>query len=229
MTQEDLNNFHAHVFGSPAPRQLFPTEEESQNDALHEESFQVENDDLGYYPDGVKRTLTDDQIAMFRHSEIYSIVRERQVRQENLEAEGGDLSETMDSQPQAVAGATAISDEEGELQSDGEMKDVSTTAPETILQHLETTQARQKRKREDADTGYVHGRQPGSRSARGFVRELDSATADDQILDYGDEPSTADESQKTECVAIQVAEHGSASQIHPAEGKKIWWPIIEAS
>lgn len=42
-----------------------------------------EDDGLGYYPDGVKRTLTNEQVAMFRHSEIYAILRARQVAREN--------------------------------------------------------------------------------------------------------------------------------------------------
>lgn len=32
-----------------------------------------DDDGLGYYPDGVKRTLTDEQILMFRHSEEEAI------------------------------------------------------------------------------------------------------------------------------------------------------------
>lgn len=35
-------------------------------------------DDLGYYDDGVKRTLTDEQIDMFRQSEIRELRRERE-------------------------------------------------------------------------------------------------------------------------------------------------------
>jgi hypothetical protein len=34
-----------------------------------------EEDDLGYYSDGVKRTLTDEQIAIFRHSELEALRR----------------------------------------------------------------------------------------------------------------------------------------------------------
>ena len=33
-----------------------------------------EEDDLGYYPDGVKRTLTDAQIAIFRHTEYQEML-----------------------------------------------------------------------------------------------------------------------------------------------------------
>ncbi|KAJ5555673.1 hypothetical protein N7535_008107 [Penicillium sp. DV-2018c] len=44
-------------------------------------------DDLGYYPDGVKRTLTDEEIRIFRHSEIHSLLRQRQREQEDVEYE----------------------------------------------------------------------------------------------------------------------------------------------
>jgi len=45
-----------------------------------------EDDGLGYYEDGVKRTLTDEQIAMFRHSEIETLLREKR-RAEEVRAE----------------------------------------------------------------------------------------------------------------------------------------------
>lgn len=37
-----------------------------------------EDDGLGYYDDGVKRTLTDDQIEIFRHSEIRELRRKQE-------------------------------------------------------------------------------------------------------------------------------------------------------
>ena len=50
------------------------------------EATVLEDDDgLGYYPDGVKRTLTDEQIAMFRHSEIHQLQRARRLEQELIE------------------------------------------------------------------------------------------------------------------------------------------------
>ena len=55
-----------------------------------------EDDGLGYYPDGVKRTLTDEQVAMFRHSEIYAVHRQRQVEKENLEADQREEREERD-------------------------------------------------------------------------------------------------------------------------------------
>ena len=40
------------------------------------ETEQGEDDDgLGYYPDGTKRTLTNEQIAIFRHSEIQDLIK----------------------------------------------------------------------------------------------------------------------------------------------------------
>ena len=189
----------------------------------------MEDDDLGYYPDGVKRTLTDDQIAMFRHSEIYSILRERQVHKENLEAEGDEESELLVSQPEQIGKATASSDEEGEVRSDSEVKDALGTVPEAASQHAEDTQARKKRKLVDMDTGYGFGRKYASRSARGFVRELDSAIAQDQVLDYGEEPPTVAGAKEVEFAATQVVGQERESRARPSEGKKIWWPIIEST
>ncbi|KAJ3495570.1 hypothetical protein NLG97_g3303 [Lecanicillium saksenae] len=37
-----------------------------------------EEDDLGYYDDGVKRTLTDEQIEIFRHSELRELERAKE-------------------------------------------------------------------------------------------------------------------------------------------------------
>jgi hypothetical protein len=41
-----------------------------------------DDDGLGYYPDGVKRTLTDEQIEMFRHSELHAIERKKAKEEE---------------------------------------------------------------------------------------------------------------------------------------------------
>lgn len=44
-----------------------------------------EEDDLGYYEDGVKRTLTDEQIDIFRHSELREL---RRQQERNLKQKG---------------------------------------------------------------------------------------------------------------------------------------------
>ena len=52
-----------------------------------DQAEELEYDDLGYYDDGVKRTLTDEQIAIFRHSEIEAMLRQRRHADDADEAE----------------------------------------------------------------------------------------------------------------------------------------------
>ncbi|KAF1840523.1 uncharacterized protein K460DRAFT_411106 [Cucurbitaria berberidis CBS 394.84] len=84
VTVDDLRAFHAkHFLHTPAP-ECFLHGVEPATEAV-EEYYEVEDDGLGYYSDGARRTLTDEQIAMFRHSEIQSILRERRLRREDGE------------------------------------------------------------------------------------------------------------------------------------------------
>ncbi|KAG5984102.1 hypothetical protein E4U55_005976 [Claviceps digitariae] len=64
--------------------------------ACVDESYAWEDeDDLGFYHDGVKRTLTDEQIAIFRHSEM----RELEKRRNKAKAAGLSAgAETTDAQ-----------------------------------------------------------------------------------------------------------------------------------
>lgn len=83
-------------------------------------------DDLGYYPDGVKRTLTDEQIRIFRHSEIHALLRERQIKAENEEYERkfGDKAQTgPDDQD-----AQEISEKSIESVSDGDQAELDAKA-----------------------------------------------------------------------------------------------------
>ncbi|KAJ5472313.1 hypothetical protein N7530_006314 [Penicillium desertorum] len=68
VTLEDLQTFQSKHF----PGQ--------QLAAFPQENDETTDEDLGYYPDGVKRTLTDEQIRIFRHSEIHALLRERQLQ-----------------------------------------------------------------------------------------------------------------------------------------------------
>ncbi|CAI7589729.1 unnamed protein product [Penicillium glandicola] len=73
VTLDDLQAFHAKHFPSQQSA-VFPPENEQSTD-----------EDLGYYPDGVKRTLTDEQIRIFRHSEIHALLRERQLKDDEAQ------------------------------------------------------------------------------------------------------------------------------------------------
>ncbi|KAF2187752.1 hypothetical protein K469DRAFT_106518 [Zopfia rhizophila CBS 207.26] len=81
VTEADLHLFHSkHFPNAPAPTQLFHITEPAEEEHDHYE------DGLGYYEDGVKRTLTDEQIALFRHTEIQTIIRERRWAREARES-----------------------------------------------------------------------------------------------------------------------------------------------
>ncbi|CAK4030835.1 Hypothetical predicted protein [Lecanosticta acicola] len=91
ITEDDLLNFQIKHFGDDTrPAEWFISKERALNFA--DEQVEYEND-LGYYPDGVKRTLTDEQIAIFRRRELYEMQRDQQrAREEAAEerAQDGD-------------------------------------------------------------------------------------------------------------------------------------------
>ena len=61
----------------------------------------------------MKRTLTDEQIEIFRHSEIHALLRERQLREENRsedEREVADLHERAHSAAEGKPASAAASD-----------------------------------------------------------------------------------------------------------------------
>ncbi|KAL5345745.1 hypothetical protein ACLOAV_009499 [Pseudogymnoascus australis] len=62
---------------------------------LAEGLAEEEDDNLGYYEDGVKRTLTDEQITMFRHTEIETLLREKR-RSDEAKADKEDRALDME-------------------------------------------------------------------------------------------------------------------------------------
>ncbi|PGH16372.1 hypothetical protein AJ80_05222 [Polytolypa hystricis UAMH7299] len=83
VTIEDLQAFQTRHF-IPDNHDSVPNNI-SRTDAVDEAIDEDDDDDgLGYYPDGVKRTLTDQQIEIFRHSEIQTLLRERRLAAEAL-------------------------------------------------------------------------------------------------------------------------------------------------
>lgn len=81
-TRSALLQFHgSHFPGQPSPPLSHPTLGLSSTDAPHELEHNVQDDDLlGYYDDGVKRTLSDEQVAIFRHTEIQELLREKREK-----------------------------------------------------------------------------------------------------------------------------------------------------
>lgn len=78
-----LRNFHnTHFPGQIIPplRDTSTVPLDSSTPAVREEEEEDGEEELGWYHDGFKRTLTDEQIAMFRHSEIQRLLRQRRLK-----------------------------------------------------------------------------------------------------------------------------------------------------
>ncbi|RKF58451.1 hypothetical protein OnM2_067024 [Erysiphe neolycopersici] len=73
ISQQDLVSFYSSHFSSDNIDYF------SRHFIEPERSNDPEDDCLGYYEDGTKRTLTDEQIAIFRHSELHRLLREKKL------------------------------------------------------------------------------------------------------------------------------------------------------
>ncbi|ROW14742.1 hypothetical protein VPNG_03685 [Cytospora leucostoma] len=118
ITEADLFSFHQAHFGQAAlsifasdflntskAKQQIDSPPQDDDITYYEEEYD-DDDGLGYYSDGVKRTLTDEQIAMFRHSEIQAL------RKSQEKAQARPKLSSQSSTPMEHDGAMS---EEGEL------------------------------------------------------------------------------------------------------------------
>ncbi|KAI5293886.1 hypothetical protein KEM52_005052 [Ascosphaera acerosa] len=92
MASEDLRAFHERHFPAYQPKTSHAqhvisndgtTGQEMRCEGHDQVDYDDDDDDddgLGYYADGTKRTLTDEQIYMFRHTEIQQALRRREAR-----------------------------------------------------------------------------------------------------------------------------------------------------
>jgi len=90
ISQAEMQTFFASHFSSSAIDHFHtrflrpdPSVAGADSNAGTDEEEYIEYDDeyddgLGYYEDGVKRTLTDEQIAIFRHSELEALRRQNE-------------------------------------------------------------------------------------------------------------------------------------------------------
>ena len=175
---------------------------------------------------------------MFRHSEVYSILRARQVLKENRQADGYELSDTHLSDGDEVIRTQISSDKIAEAPPDQDTRNKG-SKPGTEAQKITNgliskTTGSNKRKRHSGDSGDPRSQR---HSFRRTARELDSLMEEEQILDYGDEPSSNlnsqnevfDRSPKISSVSAAVVSISSGSNVirsPAAEGKKIWWPVV---
>ncbi|KAJ9648586.1 hypothetical protein H2199_001441 [Coniosporium tulheliwenetii] len=94
VTVEDLHHFRSRHFHDISNLTTFNS---SPNEPAWDAS--EEDHELGYYADGVRRTITDEQVAMFRHSEIQALLRERRQRQQLDEFSSARSDEQEDKTP----------------------------------------------------------------------------------------------------------------------------------
>ncbi|KAI4719115.1 hypothetical protein E4T48_04684 [Aureobasidium sp. EXF-10727] len=221
VTEDDLRLFHNKHFS--------PLTSGSSNRA-HDTQIQVEetidDDNLGYYPDGVKRTLTNAQIAIFRHSEIQSLLRERRRNRESNQAEGETIPSASSKSTESVGD---ISPPEP-AQDTGNQRSASTTGSQGTgkrkwQRFIETSEAN-----------------PGSLTHRRLARELDEQKASSIDLAYGDEdeeesPSAAGEKQPEAGLStqnLQVAYNDTTESVplqQPSQDPqtpKFLWPTLGA-
>ncbi|KAI4193818.1 MAG: hypothetical protein LQ346_003828 [Caloplaca aetnensis] len=162
VTQADIEAFReSHFVSGIGTAAVQFTRHESSNDVYPLLQHDEEEDNLGCYPDGVKRTLTDEQISMFRHSEIYSLLRKRQLQKENQETDG-DASTA----PQIPAPALTAIDNSLEEVSENQTSSYDFAIAEETRSN---TVKRQKRHKDGGTNEAVETASPSRRQ----IRELD--------------------------------------------------------
>ncbi|KAG9679560.1 hypothetical protein KCU95_g15956, partial [Aureobasidium melanogenum] len=218
VTEDDLRLFHDKHFSG-----LSSEPSNRHHDAHVDLEQDFDDDGLGYYSDGVKRTLTDDQIAMFRHSEIQTLLRERRRKREISESESSQNVPSKLTQP---------------------VGDMSTpdTAEDSVSQRSASTSESQglgKRKwQRFIDTSETN---PEYLTHRRIARELDEQKASSIDLAYGDEESTSSVVEKQpkdtsssqtrrKEVSYDEANESAPAQppSKPSQKPKFIWPTLEA-
>lgn len=174
-TQDDLRDFYLRHFATH-PDSSDTTDVHSDSLKATDDADAAEEDDLGYYPDGVKRTLTDDQIAMFRHSEIQALVRARRHRQEAGEPE----LTSSELQAQIAVDAEVDGDMSDGKKTGGQKRKLGPGKPGGSKKNR---RKQKKKKEEQRAEGSV--KQEEISNQRRSAREQDVVKPVDMDLDYG--------------------------------------------
>ena len=218
--QEDLLVFHARVYGKPFTGILADPKSPS---FVTDEEHADEDDGLGYYDDGAKRTLTDEQIAIFRHSEIQFLLRARRQTQEKMTSEYKDIPRSKEME-NGVWGVEEAEDtekgvEEGEV-SDEDDEEEYTRFLEAELKEMELAASRQKKKGGQGQSSR------GMISTRRTVREMDAVVSTNDALDYGDEAEDTPVISDNFSATRRIGGPGDNGSNGAVEGRKIWWPVL---
>ncbi|MCJ1478775.1 hypothetical protein MMC13_007459 [Lambiella insularis] len=219
--QDDLLLFHVRNYGTHFSGRVpcfdpIVTSDEADMDDDHE---------LGYYHDGKKRTLTDDQIAMFRHSEIQSHLREQKRRAEKETSEYVSVARSQELEA-GVWGSQEVV-EDGDNDEDGEVEDEEEYENflEAERREMELVTSRQ---RVRAGKNKNQRSKTGKSSTRRMVRELDEVGGSMDVLDYGEEPDLTATPVVNEREIFAPSSHlpGGPSSDKPPQGRNFWWPTL---
>ncbi|KAM0440975.1 hypothetical protein ACHAPT_000279 [Fusarium lateritium] len=117
VSKDDLFAFHEAHFSQAGIASfgttfINPPDHQHIQDDMSYDAWEEEDDGLGYYPDGVKRTLTDEQIEIFRHSELEAL-RKKQAKQSDTKTvassdEPMDLSDDSPAPAQPEAASSTL-------------------------------------------------------------------------------------------------------------------------
>ncbi len=166
----------------------------------------MEEDDLGYYEDGVKRTLTDEQIEMFTHSEMEQLRREERLqREQDVEAlqegkENSDVGPKHATKGLQGSDASSVEGDLLDLARCSQPVEQATTAYEKPSQtsrseRSDSTDVRRRPRKEEVPYDQRHKRKwedyieeqdplEGSLTHRRIVRQLDEQCTESVELDY---------------------------------------------
>ncbi|MCJ1320275.1 hypothetical protein MMC15_005613 [Xylographa vitiligo] len=203
ISSDDLLAFHARTYGQTFPGSIPDLSTGSVPGVSGEDEAQCQ-DMLGYYEDGVKRTLTDAQIAMFRHSEVEALLRAQRHAREKESSEFLTVARSQELQD-GVWGLQQVDEdrvEEGGTTQKIDIKDIASEeldvegSDEIEEDDDEEEYARfleaERREMELIAASRVtknnknQKSQSGKASTRRIVRELDEIPSGTDALDYGD-------------------------------------------
>ncbi|KAI1774654.1 hypothetical protein F4818DRAFT_68932 [Hypoxylon cercidicola] len=206
VSQAEIDSFHDAHFSHAAIQvfdaQFFRPENAQDDDQYYEECeeyYEEDDDGLGYYPDGVKRTLTDEQIAIFRHSELEALRRAQsraaKIRQESAallqvakEEDAEDAKEEdvkfgadLEAPPPPVKDEDIVDDkkDDGEVQDGSEDGEIEAEAPQLTKAEEKRIKRQRARRRKQEQRKFNPEKKPDLRK-----RTWDIVEAGMDSLDY---------------------------------------------
>ncbi|USW54815.1 hypothetical protein Slin15195_G081340 [Septoria linicola] len=204
ITEDNLLSFQLAHFGDDTkPNEWFVTAEKALNFELE---YDEDDDGLGYYDDGVKRTLTDEQIAVFRRTELWQMKRDQEVLQRESREADEALTAFEAGSASPVSDVSSLEDELLAYATVKQKGQVSALAPPLSKARQNSQSGRseatsnssgskQRRRTQEVPydqrnkrkwEGYIHGNDPieGSMTHRRLAREMDDQQDEQIEMDY---------------------------------------------